>query len=382
MLQTIFGISNCLHTFGAKSDMDTVLRKRFTSPFSISRASAEGNKHYPLASTLQRELSPIHGGQWSMPSLTPASSSRAEVSKSESLMSSNRSQENGLKSLDPVTESISERGSRQKVCRSLFSSKPTGCEQKCDLEQQSYLKKQAQYHKEDQGHSSSTSDLLGTSSKKTPILLAELSTPEILPEANTMNAAPGCLMHGGLTGLLKVVDVQCTSDFCDLLKPEAVEKFRSAITPTKAHLSPFTSSLDSSIDPVIICLDSQDSCSQNPRQPSKEKFVQMPTAGVSASCKVLTNNNSMSGDPCGATKSKKHHIQAPSLCDSMVSDMSSNKRRMIRGFSVPRCGRLTNQSYQEQAKEFQEILSSKVRQIAEVADCLQHTELLYKILEL
>ena len=58
------------------------------------------------------------------------------------------------------------------------------------------------------------------------------------------------------------------------------------------------------------------------------------------------------------------------------------KKRMIRGYSVPRCGRTSNQSYQEQVKEFQAILSSKVRQIAEVTDCLQHKELLYRILRL
>ncbi|MCO5575790.1 hypothetical protein L7F22_029595 [Adiantum nelumboides] len=244
-------------------------------------------------------------GQWSLPSLTPASASGSQVSKSESVMSSNRSQE---KRKSSETESINERGARQKVCRSLFNIKPTG--------------------------------------------------------------------------QLKKLDVLCPFDFCDILKPEAVEKFKSAITPLKVHLPPARRVMDSKIDSVISCLDLQDSCIKNPRLSNKEKFVQMPTVQRSASSDISTNSESMSGDPSGAGKSKKDYLQAPSSCDSLFFDLPFGKKRMIRGFCIPWCGRPTNQSYQEQAKEFQDILSSKVCQIAEVADCLQHTELLYKILDM
>ena len=72
-----------------------------------------------------------------------------------------------------------------------------------------------------------------------------------------------------------------------------------------------------------------------------------------------------------------------STLESHVSyEEMCGKKRMIRGYSIPRCGRISIQSYQEQVKEFQAILSSKVRQIAEVTDCLQHKELLYRILRL
>ncbi|MCO5578307.1 hypothetical protein L7F22_032147 [Adiantum nelumboides] len=355
--------------------MDTGLRKRFVSPVFISKASAEGSKNFdPIASSPQRSLR----GQWSLPSLTPASASGSQVSKSESVMSSNRSQE---KRKSSETESINERGARQKVCRSLFNIKPTGCEKKNDLGQQSCLKRSAQ--PKDLEHSLSRSDMLGTSSRKMSISLAELSTPEILSEANLMNAPFDCIMEESfLIGQLKKLDVLCPFDFCDILKPEAVEKFKSAIKPTKVHLPTARSVMESNIDSVISCLDLQDSCIKNPRLSNKEKFVQMLTAQGSASSDISTNSESTSGDPSGAGKSKKHYLQSPSSCDPMFFDLPFGKKRMMRGFCIPRCGRPTNQSYQEQAKEFQDILSSKVRQIAEVADCLQHTELLYKILDM
>eukprot|EP00250_Pteridium_aquilinum_P001371 c11573_g1_i2 orf=184-663(+) len=120
--------------------MDTSLRKKFTSPFSLSRTT-ERSKLNSFASSWQQE-------QVNVPSPTPRLPSGIQVSKSDSIMSSGRSQEKGFKSLNQISESMTERGPRQKVCRSLFSSKPRSLEQKSHLEQILHLKQQLQPEKE------------------------------------------------------------------------------------------------------------------------------------------------------------------------------------------------------------------------------------------
>lgn len=170
-------------------------------------------------------------------------------------------------------------------------------------------------------------------------------------------------------------------DFCELLKPEAVEKFKLAISPTKVCLPHFPSLSCSGIKSIIDDLDFEGSGIQTTRLlKEKEKFVQVQSLPKSPNF-LMAKKRTI--DACSdVPKSKEHSFQDPSIGESLFSGLSTGRKRMIRGFSIPRCGRLTDQSYQAQAKEFQEILSSKVRQIAEVADCLQHKELLYKILQL
>jgi hypothetical protein len=84
----------------------------------------------------------------------------------------------------------------------------------------------------------------------------------------------------------------------------------------------------------------------------------------------------------GSNGEVSRHELSPGSMQLDAHDSYGGKPRMIRGYSVPRCGRVSNQSYHEQVKEFEAILSSKVRQIAEVTDCLQHKELLYRILQM
>lgn len=317
-------LSRQCRTFPVSEGMDDNLRRRFTNPFPVQRTTA-GSKFNPSTSRWEQEQSTI-------PPHAPRLLAEPQASRSDGT----RVHEKDFKQ---ISESKTERRPRQKVCRSLFGTKSTSSEEQSHLDKDQFCNRGSLLSSEwlengDKG-----------THKHTSISFVELPVPEMLQDANLMDSTSCHIGLEELRGSVDEVSIHYPFDFCELLKPGAVEKFKVAISPTKVcapHFPQFPSPSTTSI------IDDEDSCTEVTRVP----------------------------------KNKEKPVQVASLSASLFSKSSTGKKRMIRGYSIPRCGRLTNQSYQEQAKEFQEILSSKVRQVAEVADCLQHKELLYKILQL
>ncbi|KAH7302213.1 hypothetical protein KP509_23G060900 [Ceratopteris richardii] len=379
--------------------MDFGFRKKFMSPFPLSKATETDNHISPLQ----------QGMHWNLTSYTPKSAAKTPELKSEKTKTSVKFQDSGLNGKKSINSALP----RQKVSRSLFGIKinPVNCEKNDELNQESPSHDRKRVHTEKEGTSRTIVDLksyiLEADSRngslsltlknrtvnsfsgndvfqidnRSPSVSLELLVPKLPPEPKLIDSAPDCILNGEIIGQLEKVEAQSSFDFTNLIKPAVVPKFMSKVTPCRVPLPKISHSLNPATKLLISSHDMQECCENDiSLSPKKEKLLQMPDSRESTYCALPGVINSLTRGTSVVENSREYCNEAVNA--SMQSYSSNGKRRIIRGFSVPRCGRLTNQSYQEQAKEFDEILSSKVRQIAEVADCLQHREVLYKILQM